>query len=261
MVVGRVDAVGDGVDTLRPGDRVYGHLRLRDVDVVDATRLQRVPDGLSDEAAVCVDPLDAALAMRDAHVRVGDRVAVFGLGAIGLCAMQLCKLSGASLVVGVDPVAIRRDVALRLGADLVLDPRDGDVGLEIHRLTDKLGVDVALEVSGTSPALHQAIRATRFEGTVGVIADVAGPASGLNLGDEFHWNAIHLVSCRTVSQPLRDYGWDHARIVRLAEQLLVDGKVRTEGIIQPIVPFSEVQAAYQEIEARPDTSVKLGVRF
>jgi threonine dehydrogenase-like Zn-dependent dehydrogenase len=176
-------------------------------------------------------------------------------------ALQLCKLSGASLVIGVDPVVIRRELATKLGADVTLDPTQGDVGLEIRKLTDKLGADVSLEVSANSTALHQAIRATKFSGTVAVISDVAGPAAGLRLGDEFHWNAINLISCRTVSQPLRDYGWDHARIVRLGERLLLDGKIRVDGIVQPVVPFAEVQAAYQEIETRPDTSVKLGVRF
>ena len=261
MIVGRVDAVGESVTALAPGDRVYGHLRLRDVDVVDAARLRPVPPGLSPEAAVCLDPADAALAMRDAHVRVGDRVAVFGLGAIGLMALQLSKLSGALWVIAVDPVAHRRDLAVELGADVALDPTEGDVGLEIRRLTDKLGVDVALEVSGRSRALHQAIRATRFEGTVGVISAHDTGAEHLVLGQEFHWNAVHLVSCRTVSLPLRDYGWDHDRIVDLAETLLASGKLSARGVIQPVVPFAESAAAYQEIEAHPESCVKLGVRF
>jgi len=261
MLVGRVAAVGEGVTAFAPGDRAYGHLPLREVHVVPAERLRPLPPELTPEAAVCLDPADAALAMRDAHVRIGDRVAVFGLGAIGLMALQLCRLSGASLVVGVDPIPRRREVALRLGADLVLDPTEGDVGLELRRLTDKLGVDVALEVSGNPRALHQAIRATRFEGTVGVIAAYAGGAADLYLGLEFHWNAIHLVSCRTVSLPLRDYGWDHGRIVHLAEHLLRTGRLKTEGIVQPIVPFEESAAAYRQIDEHPETCVKLGVRF
>jgi threonine dehydrogenase-like Zn-dependent dehydrogenase len=261
MIVGRVSEVGSGVTTLAAGDRVYGHLRLRDVDVVNASRVAPVPAGLSPEAAVCVDPADAALAMRDARVRLGDRVAVFGLGAIGLFALQYARLSGASLVVGVDPVQLRRDLAVRLGADAVLDPAEGDVGLELRRMTDRLGVDVALEVSGSSRALHHAIRATRYEGTVGVIAAYEGGAEALRLGEEFHRNAVTLVSCRTVSRPLRDFGWDHARIVRLAEDLLASGRVRTEGIVQPIVPFAESPDAYRTMEEHPERCVKLGIRF
>jgi threonine dehydrogenase-like Zn-dependent dehydrogenase len=261
MIVGHVEAVGEGVAGLTPGDRVYGHLPLRDVHVVSAERLELLPPELTPEAAVCLDPADAALAMRDAHVRVGDRVAVFGLGAIGLFVLQYCRLSGAALVMAVDPVERRRDLARRLGADVVLDPSSEDVGVTIREATGGLGADVTLEVSGSPRALHQAIRATRFEGTVGVIAAYAGGAADLFLGQEFHWNAIQLVSCRTVSEPLRDYGWDHKRIVDVAEALLRSGQLRTEGIVQPIVPFAESAEAYRHIDEHPETCVKLGVRF
>lgn len=264
MIVGRVTAMGEGVTGLAAGDRVYGHLPLREVHVVPAERVAPLPPDLTPEAAVCTDPADAALAMRDAHVRLGDRVAVFGMGAIGLFAVQYCRLSGASTVIAVDPVPHRRALAERFGADVTLDPASvsgGDVGLEIHRLTGGLGADVSLEVSGSSRALHQAIRATKYMGTVGVIAAYDRGASDLNLGDEFHWNAINLVSCRTVSQPLRDYGWDHARLASLAETLLRTGRLRYEGIVDPIVPFEEAPDAYRRIDADPGSSVKLGVRF
>lgn len=261
MIVGRITAVGEGITAYAAGDRVYGHLPLRDVHVVTTARIKALPGDLSPAAAVCTDPADAALAMRDAHVRLGDRVAVFGLGAIGLFALQFCKLSGASLVIAVDPAAHRRALAQRFGADVTLDPAAGDVGLEIHRLTDKLGADVTLEVSGSARALQQAIRSTKYSGTVGVIAAYSGGANELRLGEEFHWNAINLVSCRTVSLPLRDFGWDHERIVDLAETLIRTGRVQHEGIVDPIVPFEATPEAYRQIDASPDSSVKLGVRF
>jgi len=262
MIVGRVTEVAPDVTALTVGDRVYGHAPLREEHVMPADRLQKLPDDLSAEAALCTDRADAALAMRDAHVRIGDRVAVFGLGAIGLFAVQLCLLSGASMVIGVDLVPRRRELAQRFGAHVVLDPANiQDVGLEIHHLTGGLGADVTLEVSGSSHALHQAVRATRYMGTVGVIAAYGSGASGWNLGDEFHWNAINLVSCRTVSLPLRDYGWDHTRIVSLAETLLRTGKLSCEGVIDPIVPFEESPDAYRRIDADSAWSTKLGVRF
>src|SRR6266542_4524785 len=170
MIVGRVAEVGADVTTLAVEDRVYGHLPLRDEHVVPAAQLTKLPPDLNPEAALCTDPADAGLAMRDAHVRIGDRVAVFGLGAIGLFDIKYCVLSGASQVIAVDPVPRRRALAERFGAHVTVDPTAvADVGLEIHRLTGGLGVDVALEVSGSSHALHQAVRATKYRGTVGVI--------------------------------------------------------------------------------------------
>jgi threonine dehydrogenase-like Zn-dependent dehydrogenase len=175
--------------------------------------------------------------------------------------VQLCRLAGAALVAAVDPLPLRREVASRLGAHLTLDPREGDVGAELRRRTDKLGVDVALEVSGSPAALHQAVRATKYMGTVGVIATYPGGAPDLHLGQEFHRNATHLVSCRTASAPFRDFGWGPDRTQRLAEELLRTGQLRTDGIVQPIVPFEESADAYREIDEHPERSVKLGVRF
>src|SRR4051794_1262761 len=260
-IVGRIDAVGEGVADLAPGDRVYGLLPLRDVHVVPATRVARLPDGMTVEGAVCVNPVFVAVALRDAHVGLGDRVAIFGLGGIGLMVVQLCRLAGAELVAAVDPLPLRREVAARLGADVTLDPAQGDTGAELRRMTDKLGVDVALEVSGSSAALHQAVRATRYAGTVGVLATYPGAQPQLYLGQEFHRNATQVVSCRSASEPFRDFGWDAARAQRLAEGLVRSGRVRTDGVIQPVVPFEECAEAYRAIDEHPESCIKLGVRF
>ena len=66
---------------------------------------------------MCLDPLVMALAMRDAGIKLGDRVAVFGLGAIGLMTVQLAKAAGADWVVAIDPLANRRALAREFGAD------------------------------------------------------------------------------------------------------------------------------------------------
>jgi threonine dehydrogenase-like Zn-dependent dehydrogenase len=245
---------------------------------------------LSPEAAVCLDPLLMALAIRDAGIKLGDRVAVFGLGAIGLFCVQLAKAAGSSWVVAVEPLPNRCELAEGFGADAVLDPSagDGDVGLAIRRLTGpapdaatsraqtritggyveratetgRLGVDVAVETSGSIPALHQAIRATRFGGTVCVISYYGKDAGGLYLGDEFHMNRLTLVSARAVTLPGRDAPvWDLARLVDLALAWLVSGKMRVDGIVTPIVPFDDSAEAYRAIDERPQESIKLGIRF
>ena len=71
--------------------------------------------------------------VRDGHIRIGDAVAVFGMGGIGLMALQLAKLAGAYPVIGVDPLELRRNVALECGADMVIDPTTEDAGLEIKK--------------------------------------------------------------------------------------------------------------------------------
>lgn len=290
MAVGTVSEIGAEVTRFRAGDRVFGHFPIRETQTVDESAADRLPEGLAPEAALCLDPLVMALAMRDGGIKLGDRVAVFGLGAIGLIAVQLATIAGADWVVAVDPLANRRELALSFGADVVIDPfaGDGDVGLEIRRLTGPapdqetpraqtritggylerptqtgdLGVDVAVETSGSVPALQQAIRATRFGGTIVMVSFYGRDAAGLYLGDEFHVNRLNLISVRAETLPMRDAPvWDLRRLVELALAWLVSGRIRTEGIISPIVPFEEAAEAYRAIDEHPESSIKLGIRF
>jgi threonine dehydrogenase-like Zn-dependent dehydrogenase len=235
-----------------------------------------------------------AFAVRDAGIRLGDRVAVFGLGAIGLMAVQLARLAGAAQLIAVDPIAPRRALATRFGADAALEPGE-DGGLAVRRLTRQhraglpgpaaaqkpprpvpvlggyrevptqwgnLGVDVAVEASGSTHALREAIRATRFGGTICLLSYYSGEAVGLRLGEEFHLNRQTLVSCRAESLPLREApGWTLERLAQTALSWLATGRLRTEGLVTPIVPFVDSPAAYQEIDEHPERSIKLGVRF
>lgn len=290
MAVGVITEIGPEVTRFAVGDRVFGHFPIRETQTVDESEADLLPEGLSPEAAVCLDPLVMALAMRDAGIKLGDRVAIFGLGAIGLFAVQLAREAGADWVVAIDPIARRRELARELGADVVLDPLagDGDVGMEIRRLTGpapdtetprprtritggylerptqtgNLGVDVAVETSGSVPALHQAIRATRFGGTICMVSFYGKDATGLYLGDEFHVNRLTLISVRAETLPGRDAPvWDLKRLVDLALSWLVSGRMRTEGIISPIVDFADSAEAYRAIDERPEESIKLGIRF
>jgi threonine dehydrogenase-like Zn-dependent dehydrogenase len=87
-------------------------------------------------------------------------------------------------------------------------------------------------------------------------------ATGLYLGDEFHVNRLNLISVRAETLPGRDAPvWDLQRLVDLALAWLVSGKMRTEGIVTPIVPFEESAEAYRAIDERPEESIKLGIRF
>jgi threonine dehydrogenase-like Zn-dependent dehydrogenase len=194
-------------------------------------------------------------------VRLGDRVAVFGLGAIGLMAVQLAKLGGAAFVAAVDPIANRRAVAEQTGADLALDPTATDVGLAIHRALGT-GVDVSIETSGSPRALHQAIRSVAFGGTVAITAWYNEFRGGLDLGREAHLNRPTFVFTRAESEPHRDHPrWDNRRLADAAWDLLAWGIIDCEPVVQPVVPFDDVVDAYRAIDEHPERSVKLGVVF
>ena len=260
MCLGKIAATGAQVEDFQVGDQVFSHLPVRQSHTVQASRIQTAPEGISPQALMYWDPADFAVGgVRDAPVRLGDRVAVFGLGAIGQMALQLARLAGARWVVAVDPIERRRQAAARHGADLVLDPTRVDAGVEIKQQTDKQGVDVVLETSGSSAALHDALRSAQYQGTVVSTAYYEGPAHELFLAGEWHRNRIQIVSSRANSQPLPQYGWDFDRIRSESLALLLEGRLQADDLVDPIVPFSKAAEAYQEINEHPERSIKLGI--
>ena len=152
-------------------------------NAVNNYKLRKMPEGSSWKNAVCYDPAQFAMSgVRDANVRVGDFVVVVGLGAIGQIAVQLAKKAGASVVIGVDPIAHRCDIARRHGADFCLNPIGTDVGMEIKKLTGKQGADVIIETSGYADALQSALRGLAYGGTISYVAFAKPFAEGFNWG-------------------------------------------------------------------------------
>lgn len=260
MALGEIIEIGDKVTGVKVGDQVFGHLPLRETHSVEPNKVESCPEGVSRESLMYWDPAAVAVGgVRDGNVRLGDTVAVFGLGAIGQMAVQLSRMAGASWIAAIDPIERRRQAALHYGADLVLDPKVDDVGLDIKSQTDRLGVDVALETSGISQALNDALRSARFQGTVVSTAYYTGPMQGLFFSGEWHRNRVKILSSRSNSEPLPDYGWNFNRILSVALTMLVDGKLKGDGLIDPIVPFSEAAVAYKRMNTHPEEGIKLGV--
>ena len=265
VTVGCIEEVGEGVRGLRVGDRVYGYLPIRETHTVPAERVQLAPESVSDEMLACLDPALVALtAIREGNVRLGETVAVFGMGAIGLMAVGLSRLAGAALIAAVEPLPLRAQLAGPYGADLVIDPTvDQDTGLRLRAATDMQGVDISLETSGSHAALHQAIRGTRYGGAIVPVAWYHGGAQELQLGEEWHFNRQTLVSgARLESVPYRDHPrWDPQRIERTILSLFAQGKLTTEGMLRPRVPIAQAAEAYRLIDEHPEACVKLAVDY
>jgi 2-desacetyl-2-hydroxyethyl bacteriochlorophyllide A dehydrogenase len=138
------------------------------VVVPDAqANLAKIPDALEDEdVLLCPDIMSTGIsAAENGGVRIGDAVAVFAQGPIGLCATAGARLAGASLVIGVESIPKRAEIAKRMGADVVLDPKAQDVPGEIRRLTGG-GVDVAIEALGRQTTFENCLRSVRPGGVV-----------------------------------------------------------------------------------------------
>ncbi|MDQ6834912.1 MAG: alcohol dehydrogenase catalytic domain-containing protein [Actinomycetota bacterium] len=211
--VGTVSEVGDDVTRVAPGDRVlgcyhsacgtcffclrsayhkcdrarvFGHGELLgDLAGTQADRalvpmanltLRRVPDSVSDDVALFAgDVMGTGYhAVTESGARPGDSVAVLGLGPVGLCAVQVALAAGAGPVIAIDSVAQRLDVARGFGAIPVHLTEDSPRDV-VRSLTDKRGVDAAIDAVGHPEALDMAVRLTRKAGTVVAIGVYAEP--------------------------------------------------------------------------------------
>jgi threonine dehydrogenase-like Zn-dependent dehydrogenase len=99
-------------------------------------------------------------------IRIGDTVAVFAQGPIGLCATAGARLCGAATIISVDAVPARMEVSRKMGADYCVNFKKSDPVDEIMRLTDGRGVDVAIEALGTQATFEAALRVLRPGGTL-----------------------------------------------------------------------------------------------
>jgi len=137
--------------------------------------LAKIPDELSDEQVVLLADIASTgfSGAESGNVRIGDSVVIFAQGPIGLCSTAGAKLMGASFIIGVDGDPVRMKMAQRMGADVVLDPKQCDVVAEVRRLTGG-GADVAIEALGLQETFENCLRCLRPGGTLSSLGVYSG---------------------------------------------------------------------------------------
>ncbi len=264
--VGEVVEVAEDVaesDEFLIGDVVHGIWGHRSEAVVAASavagRHWSADDAISGTfARVGSIALNAVLA---ADARVGDRVAVFGQGVIGLLATRLAVIAGAE-VVAVDMLARRLETARAMGAaHTVAADVSGGAGAEVREWSDG-GVDAAIELSGSDRALHEALRSVVVDGTVVASGFYQGGATNLRLGEEFHHNRVRIVASQISGTPVAlGPRWDQARLVRTFMGLVQRGKVDPESLVTDVVEAADVAAVFERLDEGDPGILQAVLRF
>ncbi|WP_343090463.1 zinc-binding dehydrogenase [Escherichia coli] len=130
-------------------------------------------------------------------------------------------------------------------------------------LTGKQGADVIIETSGYADALQSALRGLAYGGTISYVAFAKPFAEGFNLGREAHFNNAKIVFSRACSEPNPDYPrWSRKRIEETCWELLMNGYLNCEDLIDPVVTFANSPESYmQYVDQHPEQSIKMGVTF
>ncbi len=259
QILGEVEAVGEGVP-FAPGDRVFcrhphqERFTMRYVDWL----IFKVPDGLAPDRTIFANLLDVALNCNlDVPIRHGDVVVVYGQGVVGSMCAQLARRTAGRIVV-VDPAANRREFALTWGADAAVDP-DGALDAVLE-LSDGRGADVAIEASGSPPALQSAIVATGQEGTITAVSFFGNRTVPLILAPEFHYRRHRLISSQvsTVGSGLQPR-WTLGRRMATVFDLLADDRLRTP--ISHRLPFADAPEAYRLLDEEPETTMGVALNY
>jgi threonine dehydrogenase-like Zn-dependent dehydrogenase len=215
--------------------------------------LAPVPDDLTDEQVLmCPDIMSTGFSGAESgNVRIGDTVAVFAQGPIGLCATAGARLMGATRILAVDTLPERLAVARRMGADEVIDFKTVDPVEEIMRLTDGRGVDVAIEALGTQSTFEAALRVLRPGGTLSSLgvysSDLRIPlgAFAAGLGD----HKIVTTLCPGGKERMR-------RLMSVIES----GRVDLKPMVTHRFTLDEIEAAYELFSHQRDGVLKVAIK-
>lgn len=260
--VGEIIEVGSEVSSLKKGDKIYGAWSHRSHTILeeDTARHQLMPKVDTVAGIFAKIGAIALNGIHDAGIRIGETVAVFGLGVPGQIVAQLAKRSGAT-VIGVDPMTSRRELATLLGGiDVGVTAKDA--GAAIKDLTSGRGADVSIEVSGSGLALHEAIRATAYSSKVIAMGFYQGEGKGLYLGEEFHHNRVNVVASQIFGvAPELKYRWDEVRLAQTIMRLQAEGVLNLLPLISHKFAFGEIQKAFELLDANPSDVMQVVLEF
>lgn len=278
---GEVVEVADDVDTVATGDRVaiqpfyrcdecascrrglynmceklavYGLMGggggMSEFAVTPSYMIHQLPDGLTSEQGALVEPIAVGLrAVRRAGFREGQSAVVFGAGPIGAVTVQCLRALGAGQIMVAEVAEARKNKALEIGADAVIDPTEEDVVEKVRELTGGEGAEHSFDAAGIPETLQTALGATRKGGTVTIVSIWEAPVQ-INPNDIVlsELNVIGIIGYTPE---------DFADTIAM----LKDGQIETEGIITERIPLSDVvQGGFEELVDHKDRHVKILVQ-
>jgi 2-desacetyl-2-hydroxyethyl bacteriochlorophyllide A dehydrogenase len=253
--VGRVTAVGQEVNGIRPGQRVLieaPHGTAAAVDVRHTTVIP-LPDEISHAEGALVRIADIALtAARVAPLQLGEAVVVYGLGLVGLLAAQLFRLNGGLPVVGVDRLASRLQVAQASGI-VPLNAAKVDVSAEVACLTDGRGPDVVVEATGSPAVVPLCLDLVGKGGRVVLLGSTRGRVE-IDVYSHIHRKGVQVIGAHESVQRLDlapTVRWSKRRNRALLASLFAQDKLRSQGLISHTIRPEDLLSIYDTLAEKP----------
>jgi len=214
--------------------------------------LAKIPDELSDKQVVLLPDIASTgfSAAESGGVKLGDSVAIFAQGPIGLCATVGARLGGAAKIITVEGDAFRRKISKQMGATLVLDAHDPNIVASIKEATNGQGVDVAIEALGLQTTFENALRSLKPGGTLSSLGVYSGRLTipldpfAAGLGD----HKIVTTLCPGGKERMR-------RLLAL----VAEGRVDLTPLLTHTFPLDRITEAYELFASRSDNVLKVAI--
>jgi 2-desacetyl-2-hydroxyethyl bacteriochlorophyllide A dehydrogenase len=247
--VGRVVAAGAPADCPWIGRTVFAFHPHTSHFTLPTDAALPVPDSLRPEQAALLPNMETAVNfVMDGQPMIGERVAVVGLGIVGLLTVALLARFPLAQLLAVDPLPQRRQLALSLGAHTAVAPPATD-----HTLPP---CDLTYEVSGTPTALNTALGLTGYSGRVVIGSWYGTKQAPIDLGGAFHRSRIHLQASQVSTLDPRWSGrWDKNRRIALAWELL--HQIPTDTLITHRFAVQQAPAAYALLADDPANTLQI----
>jgi threonine dehydrogenase-like Zn-dependent dehydrogenase len=216
-----------------------------------------------------IDLLDAAFApiaafsflgVRKLQIQLGESAMIAGLGILGVFAVQLAALSGATPVLALDFDAKRRELALKLGIDAAFAPDDKDLIDKVKAVTGGDGPNAVVEVSGSAAALQQALEYIAWEGRISLLGCTRVSDTPIDFYKHVHRRGISLIGAHTFTRARHESApgrWTEMDDYRTFLKLVAAGKLQTRPLISEIISPEEAPSAFARL-ANAD-STPLGI--
>jgi 2-desacetyl-2-hydroxyethyl bacteriochlorophyllide A dehydrogenase len=262
---GTVVALGPNVAPIWLGRTVFAFQPHQSHFVAPVGQLVPLPEDVSAEEAVLLPNVETAVnLLLDGRPAIGEQVAVFGQGIVGLLTTALLARMPLAALVTLDRYPRRRELSLELGARASLDPTAEAVADRLAELLQGdrayAGADLAFEVSGSPAALDQAIAATGFNGRVVVASWYGRKPVELQLGGRFHRARQSVVSSQVSTiAPELSGRWTRARRLKVAMNEL--RQLRPARLITHRFPLERAADAYALLDQHPDEAVQVVLSY
>ena len=220
-------------------------------------RVWKMPETLSfEKAAVAVIARYGMGAGIRAGITMGKSAAVLGLGVIGQFALRCLMAAGASPVVGIDAVKMRRDAAMKAGADYVIDPSAGDAKKQLHELLGS-GAELVADCTGVPDAVPVAMSLADSAGQVVVVGSPRGIAKDVNFYDDLHRRYIEVSGAHgnMLFEPNHVKlagGWSIHKAQNWLLRQLANGRLSLDGLITHTIKPEELGTAYEGLLKKKD---------